>query len=98
MVKKVRSATGIGDTPVSVSYVAVKLAKELLGGIAGKTAMILGVGEMGALTVRNLIRPKTIMDLVDQTMGEILDLLGVQHQLFWRWGEGAARPGSAPSG
>jgi 4-hydroxy-3-polyprenylbenzoate decarboxylase len=30
-------------------------------------------------------RPKTIMDLVDQTIGKVLDLFGIEHNLFPRW-------------
>ena len=31
-------------------------------------------------------RPKTIDDLVNHTVGKILDLFGIDHQLFERWG------------
>ncbi len=31
-------------------------------------------------------RPKTIMDLVDFVVGKVLDVLGVEHQLYRRWG------------
>ena len=32
-------------------------------------------------------QPKTIADLVDFVVGKVLDQLGVEHQLFKRWGE-----------
>ncbi len=32
--------------------------------------------------------PKTIMDILDQTLGKALDQLGIQHQLFDRWAGG----------
>ncbi len=32
-------------------------------------------------------QPKTIQDIVDQTIGKIFDYLGIQHNLFQRWGE-----------
>jgi len=32
-------------------------------------------------------RPQTVADLVDFVVGKILDQLGVEHQLFKRWGE-----------
>jgi len=30
-------------------------------------------------------RPKTILDIVDQTIGKALDLFGIEHNLFPRW-------------
>jgi len=32
-------------------------------------------------------RPVTIDDIIDQTVGKILDFFGVEHDLFKRWGE-----------
>ncbi|MDT8446310.1 MAG: UbiX family flavin prenyltransferase [bacterium] len=32
-------------------------------------------------------QPQSINDLIDQSLGKILDLLGLEHQLFKRWGE-----------
>lgn len=55
VVKKIRSKTAIGEKNVSVSYAAVRLAQSVFPDIKGKKVMILGAGEMGKLTVRNLI-------------------------------------------
>ena len=32
--------------------------------------------------------PKTIEDIIDQTVGKIFDYFGIEHNLFQRWGEG----------
>jgi len=34
-------------------------------------------------------RPKSIQDIIDQTIGKILDYMGIRHDLFQRWGEDA---------
>jgi 4-hydroxy-3-polyprenylbenzoate decarboxylase len=36
-------------------------------------------------------RPKAIMDLVDQTIGKVLDLFEIEHDVFRRWGNDDAR-------
>ena len=35
--------------------------------------------------------PKTIDDLVNHTVGKVLDLFGIDHDLFKRWGSGVPR-------
>jgi len=35
--------------------------------------------------------PKTIDDLVNHTVGKVLDFFGIDHDLFKRWGSGATR-------
>ena len=32
-------------------------------------------------------QPKTIEDIIDQTIGKVFDYLGIEHTLFKRWGE-----------
>jgi 4-hydroxy-3-polyprenylbenzoate decarboxylase len=32
-------------------------------------------------------RPKTIQDIIDQTIGKVFDYLGIEHNLFTRWGK-----------
>jgi len=52
--KKVRSETGIGDNSLSVPRVAVKLAEEVFGTLAGRRALVLGAGDMSELLVKHL--------------------------------------------
>jgi glutamyl-tRNA reductase len=61
--KKVRSETGIGDSSLSVPRVAVKLAEEVFGKLAGRRALVLGAGDMSELVVKHL-KDKGIADLL----------------------------------
>ena len=37
-------------------------------------------------------QPKTIEDIIDQTIGKIFDYFGIEHHLFKRWGEAVEDP------
>ena len=52
--KRVRRETGVGDHAVSVSYAAVTLGRKIFGDLAGKTAMMVGAGEMAELALEHL--------------------------------------------
>ncbi|MFQ5682799.1 MAG: glutamyl-tRNA reductase [Candidatus Binatia bacterium] len=54
--KKVRSDTAIGGGAVSVSSVAVELAKRIFDTLEDKTVMLIGAGKMGDLAVLHLKR------------------------------------------
>jgi len=60
--KRVRSETGIGDSSLSVPRVAVKLAEEVFGSLAGRRALVLGAGDMSELVVKHL-RSRGVSDL-----------------------------------
>jgi glutamyl-tRNA reductase len=61
--KKVRSETGIGDSSLSVPRVAVKLAEEVFGDLAGRRALVLGAGDMCELVVKHL-KDRGVVDLL----------------------------------
>jgi polyprenyl P-hydroxybenzoate/phenylacrylic acid decarboxylase-like protein len=52
------------------------------------------VTEMGAIVCPPVpafyTAPRTIEELIDQSVGKLLDLLGLEHELSPRWGEGGA--------
>jgi glutamyl-tRNA reductase len=52
--KRVRAETGLADGAVSVSFAALGLARKICGEIKGLTALVLGAGDMAALTARHL--------------------------------------------
>ncbi len=47
------------------------------------------LSEMGAIIMPPLPafyhRPKTIEDIIDHTIGKVLDIFGIEHNLFQRW-------------
>jgi glutamyl-tRNA reductase len=53
--KRVRTETGIAAAPVSISSVAVDLARKIFGDLAGRSVLILGAGEMAELALRHLV-------------------------------------------
>ncbi len=76
--KKVRTETGIGESPVSVPSAAVELAKKIFGDLSGRRILILGAGEMAELAARHL-------------QGEGVEAVFVAHRQFDRAVEMAAR-------
>lgn len=54
--KKVRNETGIARHVVSISSVAVDLARQIFGELNGRTAVLVGAGEMGELAARHLVQ------------------------------------------
>ncbi|MFN7926527.1 MAG: glutamyl-tRNA reductase [Blastocatellia bacterium] len=53
--KKVRNETGIAANAVSISYVAVELARKVFDALEGTTVMLLGAGEMAELAAKHFI-------------------------------------------
>lgn len=53
--KRVRTETQIDQHPTSISYTAVELAKQTFGELKGRSILILGAGEMSALTAKHLV-------------------------------------------
>lgn len=61
----------------------------------GHLKLFLAVAEMGAVLLPPMPAyyhmPKTIDDIINQTVGKALDQFNVEHQLFKRWEGGEAR-------
>ena len=64
----------------------------------GHLAILLKCAEIGAYILPPMVsfyhRPKTVQDIVDQSVGKALDALGVEHDLFQRWTGDASRSAS----
>ena len=54
--KRVHTETGIDAAGASVVSVALGMADAKLGGLAGRTAVVVGAGAMGALSAKHLVR------------------------------------------
>ncbi len=52
--KQVRTDTAIGNSPVSVAFAAVSLAKQIFSNLADSTALLIGAGETIELAARHL--------------------------------------------
>ena len=54
--KQVRTDTAIGDSPVSVAFAAVSLARQIFTDLSKQTAMLIGAGETVELAARHLVQ------------------------------------------
>jgi glutamyl-tRNA reductase len=54
--RRARTETGIGANAVSVSYVAVELARKIFGSLKDKNVLLVGAGKMTELAARHLVR------------------------------------------
>lgn len=52
--RRVRNETAIGETAISVSYVAVELAKKIFGDLEGLSVLLIGAGEMAEAAAGHL--------------------------------------------
>lgn len=89
--KKIRTETGIGELPVSVSYVAVLLAEKIFGNLTGTGVLLLGAGEMGTLAARHLAERKVREIWISNRTGEkaisLANELGAKTVPFERFSE-----------
>ena len=53
--KRARSETGIGHNAVSISFVAVELAKKIFGELRDRNVLLVGAGKMSELAARHLV-------------------------------------------
>lgn len=52
--RRVRNETGIGHLAVSISYVAVELARKIFGDLKGRSILLIGAGKMSELGAKHL--------------------------------------------
>jgi len=93
LAKKIRTETDIADSPVSISFAAVELAKKIFGDLKGKKALLIGAGEMAELAAtyllsnqinRLLVANRTFaraVELADQFRGAAISFDEIAQQL-----------------
>ncbi len=75
--KRVRTETGIGANAVSISYMAVELGKKIFDSLEGRTALLIGAGEMAELSARHLVNAGiSRVLLANRTPGAVHRLAG----------------------
>ena len=60
----IRTATHISQNKVSISSVAVDMAQKKAGSLSGKTALVVGAGEMSTHAIRNLAKRDVAIKVV----------------------------------
>lgn len=63
LAKTIRTETGIGRHPTSVSTVGLKLLEEIFGELRDRTGLVLGLGEMGRQTLK-LLKDRGVQRLI----------------------------------
>jgi glutamyl-tRNA reductase len=72
--KRVRTETGISKNAVSVSYVAVELARKIFGDLKKTKVLLIGAGEMGELCARYLKKLQASLFITNRTYERAIDL------------------------
>jgi glutamyl-tRNA reductase len=72
--RKVRRETGIAQQRVSVSSVAVDLARQVWSGFAGRRVLIVGAGKMADLAARILQREGAVLTVTNRTLARAEEL------------------------
>jgi glutamyl-tRNA reductase len=76
---RVRTETAIGRGAASVSSAAVQLAKQIFGTLAGRSAMVLGAGDMAELALECLVNEGVRAALVANRTFERAESLARRH-------------------
>lgn len=75
--KRVRSQTGIARWAVSVASVAAGLARKVLGELAEKRALVIGVGEMGEKILAHLVEAGCLrVEIASRNLARVSELAG----------------------
>lgn len=65
--KRVRTETAIGSGQVSVPSVAIDLARQIFGDLSGRSALIVGAGEMAEAAAKLLVKAGASLQVVNRS-------------------------------
>jgi glutamyl-tRNA reductase len=74
--KRARTDTAIGRHTTSVSQAAVAMAAERLGGLRGRSGLVLGAGDMGEAMALGLAKAGTHLTIANRTWDTAIELAG----------------------
>lgn len=72
--KRVRTETGIAEGTVSVSSIAVELARKIFDDLEGRRVLLLGAGEMGEAAAKSLAQTGATLRVVNRSMEKAMAL------------------------
>lgn len=72
--KRVRTETGIAEGTVSISSIAVELARKIFGELEGRRVLLLGAGEMGEAAAKSLGQTGATLRVVNRSPEKALAL------------------------
>ena len=78
--KKVRAETAISESPTSVASAAAALAQQVFGELDGRSVLVIGAGQTGELTARNLTKRGARIAAVANRGGDRSDALARRFQ------------------
>jgi glutamyl-tRNA reductase len=76
--KRVRTETALGEGAVSVSFAAVALARKIFGRLEGRRVLVVGAGEISALTAQHLHSQGVAEIVITSRTGAHADALAAQ--------------------
>ena len=85
--KRVRSETAIGAGTVSISSVAVDLARRIFGDLSQHAILLLGAGEMAEAAARSLGKGARALRICNRSFDRAAALAGTMHASAVPWAE-----------
>jgi glutamyl-tRNA reductase len=85
--KRVRTETAIGAGSVSISSVAVDLARRIFGDLADRTVLLLGAGEMAEAAARSLVKGARALRICNRSFDRAAALASELHAAAVPWDE-----------